>query len=173
MRTLNEDLLLRQLTGLPIAAQSAFAQACAVRISGIGGQPLSENANRLRLDALKIAREFVEIGRIDQPGMRRVMKEIENLPELDDDRVASAAFVIRHIASEDPQEAIWAARRAYDAVDQAAELNVDEFGPESERALLAHQVVQSELECQTLDISSLQLSSGSAWDIVRRAKSHF
>jgi len=170
MRAINDSVLLQQLKDLPIAAQSAFAQACAIRIGGIGDEPLPETANRLRATALKIASDFIQHGQIDRLAVRRVIQEFENLAELDDDRVASAAYVIRHIESEDPQEAIWAARRAHDAVDLLAQQDVEEFGPDSERALLAHQLVDSELECQALDLSLLQKSLDSAWEIARRAK---
>jgi uncharacterized protein YjaG (DUF416 family) len=75
-----------------------------------------------------------------------------------DDAVASVAYTIRALLTADPQEAAWAARRAYDAVDHfiANQLNQSIIERELEGAIAAHPLVQAELQRQQADLRDLQ-----------------
>jgi hypothetical protein len=70
-----------------------------------------------------------------------------------DHAIASLAYTLRSMANGDPQEATWAALRAYEAADQLAvfDLSKDplDFPPEGQ--LLAHSAVQTELARQEHD----------------------
>lgn len=81
----------------------------------------------------------------------------EGTAPLADDSVSSLAYAIRCLLNPDPQEAAWAARRAYEAADQAAiwDLDVQLGLPETEAALQAHVFVQRELAHQALDLQLL------------------
>lgn len=73
---------------------------------------------------------------------------------LADDALASLAYASECLRNSDAQEAAWAARRAYEAADQAAIriLDIQPGTPDAERTILAHPVVQRELERQERDI---------------------
>jgi hypothetical protein len=73
---------------------------------------------------------------------------------LAEDAIASLSYAIRCLATADPQEAAWAARRAYEAADQLAifDLAGDDKGLPAEEALIFHPIVQTELERQDRDI---------------------
>ena len=72
-----------------------------------------------------------------------------------EDAVAALAFSNRTIMDDDPQNAIYAARRAYHSADQFAihNLNCDFSEPDFEKMLLMHDVVQRELERQERDLA--------------------
>ena len=75
-----------------------------------------------------------------------------------DHAVATVAYAIRCLISGDPQDAGWAARRAYEAADQAAIRAAGvEFGvtPDAERIVLSHPIVQRELGRQKEDLAAL------------------
>lgn len=76
---------------------------------------------------------------------------------LADDAMASLAYALRCQIKPSAQEAAWAARRAYEAADQAAIWlsNVTPGTPHAEALLLAHPVVQRELQRQQMDIQYL------------------
>jgi len=76
---------------------------------------------------------------------------------LADDALASLAYAIRHVMSADPQEAVWSAQRAYDAVDQVtvAKLGISPGPAEAELAILSDPIVQRELGRQTRDLQLL------------------
>jgi uncharacterized protein YjaG (DUF416 family) len=80
---------------------------------------------------------------------------------LADDAIASLCYTVRHLLNGDPQEAAWAARRSYNAADQAATKLLDiDLVPESEKQILSHPTVQRELSRQERDIGLLKGQSG-------------
>ena len=101
-----------------------------------------------------------------------VLAALQDSPGLDDDAAASTAYALRCLQSGDPQEAVWAAQRAYDARDAAAQaqLEFDTFTPSVEEQLRSAPVVQSELKCQMEDIATLSGDPGSAREVVERAR---
>ena len=174
MQTFNENELVAHLGGVSSVSQSAFAQACAVRISSLGEVALSATVLDLRARALLAAQDFVKGGQIDRSALDSLIGEFDVSEELDDDRVASVAYVVRHLISADPQEAVWAAQRAYEACDQHAqsELEFDFFTAEVEQVLRSHPLVQAELECQVSDVSVLLDEPLSAVKVIQRAHPH-
>ncbi|MGF1526863.1 MAG: DUF416 family protein [Candidatus Competibacterales bacterium] len=77
-----------------------------------------------------------------------------------DHAIASLAYTIRCLLKPDAQEAAWSARRAYEAADQAAirDLDVQTGAADSEARILAHPIVQRELQRQQRDLRLLQSS---------------
>jgi hypothetical protein len=75
-----------------------------------------------------------------------------------DDAASSTAYAIRTYLSKDPQEAVWASRRCYDAVDLAAQQDPANISATTfdEKRLLAHPLVQQELNRQRLDLEQLE-----------------
>ena len=74
------------------------------------------------------------------------------------DAAASVAYTIRARLEDDPQEAAWAARRAYEAVDYFIVSQIDSttVTPEDKRFVLSHPLVQAELRRQQADLEELQ-----------------
>jgi len=76
---------------------------------------------------------------------------------LAEDALASLAYSIRYLLSQDVQEAIWSAKRAYEAADQAA-IKMLKAKPESikfEQVVVGHEFVQRILLFQKKDIELL------------------
>jgi uncharacterized protein YjaG (DUF416 family) len=76
-----------------------------------------------------------------------------------EDALASLAYAIRYILDPNPQEAEWAARRAYEISDQVAiaKLGMDPLR-ELESLILADAIVQRELGRQIRDLGLLEQS---------------
>lgn len=97
-----------------------------------------------------------------------------------DDATAAILYCLRYISSGDQQEAIWAAKRAYEVADNFVMTHTDyDIGsPDDELKILHHPVVQREIARQLRDLHELPLVDAglSAWqrlcnDLRRRAKS--
>ena len=82
-----------------------------------------------------------------------------------DDAASSLAYALRAIRSGGAeQEAAWAGRRAYEAVDHFVRHH---FGIEDEDAIMAHPLMQAELSRQRKDLEDLGTSAGDAIHRVR------
>lgn len=88
-----------------------------------------------------------------------------------DHALASLAYTIRCLLSSNAQEAAWAARRTYEAADQAAirQLDIQPGTVDSESLILRHEIVQRELERQALDLQTLERNS--AQEVLSHLKS--
>lgn len=76
-----------------------------------------------------------------------------------EDAAAALAYAFRAALTGDPQEAVWASRRAYEAVDHYAGRSLDEpqDRPYDEDARIGHPAVQMELARQSRDLDDLEL----------------
>jgi len=78
-----------------------------------------------------------------------------------DDAVSAVIYALRACREGDPQEAAWAARRAYEATDHYAtnllDVNFNQRG--AEEAVLGHPLVQNELNRQHRDVNELVSAS--------------
>jgi hypothetical protein len=150
----DEASLIVSLAALPAASRLAFGAACAQRLlSGYGGR----NKARLRL-ALDVVWVAALHPTAVPPDSRHIAEEIEWLvPQdtdpgydpLEDDTTAAVAYAVRALASGDPQEIAWAARRAYGFADYLAE--------SSEAVGIA--AVEVELGRQARDLEQLHASA--------------
>jgi uncharacterized protein YjaG (DUF416 family) len=69
-----------------------------------------------------------------------------------DDAASATAYTLRALDSGEPQEAAWAARRAYEAADHYV---IHRLRIEEESDVLAHAIVQAELSRQRRDLEEL------------------
>ena len=165
MHSFDENILLGELRILSSRARVAFAAASATR----------QLKNYERLGKKQRPREIaeqlwvdVQVAAIDRDAWSTRLDEVMDLlPEdggdwaighaLADDALSSLAYAIRCLLTFEPQESAWAARRAYEAADQAAirALGIKSGLPESEMAIKAHKFVQRELARQRNDLALL------------------
>jgi hypothetical protein len=168
----DEAALLVALQAGTLATQSAFAQACAHRIHRLDLPSLPDEVRLLCDRSLEAARQFIEGEAFDATALVSLREAVESSEDVDDDRVAACAFVLRHLVSREVQEAVCSARRAYDACDALAQraFDFDVFTREVEDSLLAHPIVQAELRKQHLDLQQLRSDPGSSTLVLARAK---
>ena len=171
----DEPDLVARLARLPSKLRVAFAALCAERQlpsyiqfserSGWG------NPNVLK-DALKSIWQ-------DTQGRPLTKAELETLlercmasipsdeqdtkkePAYAQDAAASVVYTIGARLTDDPQEAAWAARRAYEAVWYLlmSQIESTSIEPEHVRFVRSHPLVQAELQRQLADLQELQLAS--------------
>ncbi len=171
MRKFDETDLANRLRALPSTFQAVFAASCASRLfkayvtfherTGLG------NPNTLER-ALSDVWQAV-LGRQREPQyyeeqLRAVMAllpdESERWSELHayaDDAVSVVAYALRNLLSRKPEDAAWAARRVYEAIDHyiisTSALDVNRAGVEQQIASDA--LIQAELSRQIRDIDEL------------------
>jgi hypothetical protein len=153
MEQFDEASIVRRLSRLNRRDRSAFALACAKRLDGLlEGVSLEERA------VVRECRALLErvTSRLPAPEteLHAPLARLESLESLDVDAVASVACALRSWLKDSPQEAAWAARRAYEAQDQVAQLEMGGSGFDDQR-LLAHPAVQRELRAQVSDLDAL------------------
>lgn len=183
MYSFDEDALLSELDPLPSQAWVAFAAAIATRQL----RSYERLAIGLQEETAQCPREVVgqlwvdlRAATVDRDAWSQRLDEVMGLlPEesgdwridhaLADDALSSLAYAIRCLLTPKPQEAAWAARRAYEAADQAAIrlLRAQPGLPRSEEAIKSHEFVQRELQRQRNDLSLLR--AGSVDEVQRQA----
>jgi hypothetical protein len=162
--TYDETELASALSALPVAARTAFAGSCACRIAIAAASRGADMS--LALQAIEQLRDFAE-GATMRNGDEMEAELIASIQDEDEapdfeaslveDALAAAAYGFRCAASGGAMNAVWASRRAYDAVDRYAGLrqNVTAFTEGVEAAILSHPLVQSELRRQRRDVVDL------------------
>lgn len=75
-----------------------------------------------------------------------------------DDTLAALAYSVRSIISDSPDNGIWSAQRAYDAVDffVSASINAEIYTDSSEVMVASHPIVQQELIRQERDLREIE-----------------
>lgn len=175
MHSFDENALVSELGTLPSRARVAFAAAAATRqlgsyerfALGLG----AESAQRPREIAVQLWADL-HAAEVDRAAWSARLDEVMGfLPEegddwvighaLADDALSSLAYAIRCLLTPEPQEAAWAARRGYEAADQAAirVLGIQPGLPNAEVAIKSHGFVQRELARQRNDLSLLRADS--------------
>ena len=186
MMKFDEAALVRQLADLTVPRRVAFAAACAERLFPMyvhfhkendTGDPASvERAlSRLWSDL-----EGEEMG---EKELRGFVNDLEALvPEEDESWTESAAYAQNAVAAVayafrcriegDEQEAAWAARQAYEAIDFhiVNKEDVDIDAPEAEETLRTHPLIQAELERQARDLGALQAQQSDLAELRKRAQ---
>jgi hypothetical protein len=175
MYSFDENALVSELGTLPSRGRIAFAAAAATRqlgsyerlARGLG----AESVQRPREIAVQLWADL-HAAAVDRAAWSVRLDEVMALlPEesddwvighaLADDALSSLAYAIRCLLTPEPQEAAWAARRAYEAADQAAirVLGVQPGSLNAEVAIKSHGFVQRELARQRSDLSLLGADS--------------
>jgi uncharacterized protein YjaG (DUF416 family) len=170
----DEQKTVRALSLLPAKLRSAFAAACAERLlpaylafskqTGRGHPEwISSIADRLwqDLEGDEMSPEQVqEAARYCEqlvPGENQ--EPWSSVQAYADDAAAAMAYALRCRQNGDEQEAAWASRRAYEALDHfVISLNDDENGTVNEDRVLSHPLVQTELMRQERDLEELAAS---------------
>jgi Protein of unknown function (DUF416) len=84
----------------------------------------------------------------------------------------SAIYALRTKLSGKPQEAVWAARVAYEALDNLV-INtegIDTNNPGEEARVLSHPLVQAELDRQWRDLEDLASSARGTGEVIERVR---
>lgn len=187
----DEREIQQRLGSLDLSLRLAFALACAERlhptyvrycsVTGWGDMP----GMRDLLD--RLWREVSEKEMSDSE-QKQVLQECMSLfpgeqeptrPESGptEDAVGALAYAIRCLGTSDPQEAVWAARRGYEAVDGFVvarnRINISE--PDSEHLILSDALIQRELSRQARDLAEIEgtkkIDAGWVDSLRRRAQS--
>jgi uncharacterized protein YjaG (DUF416 family) len=168
----NEEILISEIGILPATSCVAFSASAATRqiisYERFVRQHFDVSADNLVtiLDRIWVDLHLISI---DSEAWSITLSEVMDLiPDEDeewtvfhalaDDAVSSLAYSIRCLMSKDPQEAAWAVRRSYEAVDQAAIriLGVQPGNAVEENQIVSHQMVQRELGRQSDDLILLR-----------------
>lgn len=183
MYSFDENVLLEELGMLPSRARIAFAAATATRqlsnYERLARESEAESAQRPREIAAQLWADL-RVSAVDRAAWSERLDEVMRLlPEesddwvighaLADDALSSLAYAIRCLLTPEPQEAAWAARRAYEAADQVAirVLHVQPGLPKTEAAIKSQDFVQRELARQRSDLTLLR--TGSVDEVQRQA----
>ena len=172
MKCYNEQHLIDSLSELPAPARVAFAALCAERILPATESAVGANGESVRalldsaLDALwqDVTGQPLSGERLETllaECMALLSEEPQGWSESNpyaEDAVASVAYAIRTRLSDEAREAAWAARRAYEAADQAAirQRDLDMNSPGAEAEVLSDPLVQAELRYQSDDLIQLR-----------------
>jgi len=180
MQNFDEARLISEIRHLPAPLRVAFAAACAERQMSAYRQ-FEERRRRASPNALDLALQDVW-AHPDQPqDPEELEQQIESLmsivPQEDDiegpwnqdatnaqNAGMAAIYALRTKVRGDPQEAAWAARVAYEAVDNFVinSEDIDTNTPGEELRVLAHPLVQAELTRQRIDLEDLRAHASEA-----------
>ena len=160
-----------RLSRLSVECRSTFAAACAERLRPYYGYPDSPPIPAELNVALEALWSVIH-GQPAEVSLDEAGSLLDSLPEPDEDAIAAALWAIDAYKNNDPQAAVWAARRAYEARDRLVvdSLHIRSTDPMWEDTVLAHPVVQEELRRQVDDLEALSISAASAPIVVSRAR---
>ena len=160
------------LAGFPAEARVAFALACAERLAQLSQSASDPEARELATNARNFAQQFVAGGAVHPDDVSVLAVQLESCPHLDSDDIAASAYVLDCLRANDPQAAVWAAQRAYDARDLAAQQSMQftAYTPGVELALLSDSGVQAELASQASDLNLLRSNPLAASHVATRAR---
>jgi uncharacterized protein YjaG (DUF416 family) len=164
--------LIARLAKLPNKLRVAFAAACAQRQlpnyemfskkSGSGNPQIFEEAlDSVWEDLQGRPVSDVELASTLEKCLSLIEGEKDD-PDEDaayaDDAAASVAYAIRARLTGAPQEAAWAAKRAYEAIDHMVmnQFPTGLIGRDLERDVVSHPLVQTELRRQQADLRDLE-----------------
>jgi uncharacterized protein YjaG (DUF416 family) len=168
----DEKELIGCLQPLPNRLRVAFAAACAERqiLNYLGFCNTTGRGDpSILVNALRCVWNDMEKTSVPTGGLQGCLDAcMALLPEEDqgildehgyaDDAVMAVAVAIRALLTSDVQEAVAAANTAYSALDErvAEILEIRSIGKSEEAQILAHPLVQAELERQRADLLLLQ-----------------
>ncbi len=187
MRSFDESMLVQRLGAVSTLRRVAFATACAERL-------LPAYANYAARsgwgDAAKLRFMLDELWRICERGanascdfqsaievcMALIPGEDRGpwMPEqaYAEDAASALAYALSFCQTGDSQEAAWAARRAYEAVDQfvVRQHNLDTEMRRDEKRVLSYPTLQRELERQERDLDCLSRVIEDEADLIRQIR---
>jgi hypothetical protein len=174
MQHFDEKILIHELENLSPNARVLFASFCAVRLLPAIRKYLKKINGEIHFgvfqDALELVWALCLNNAKDETGRSHELEDLilSHMPSEDDpqwtsifayaeDAMASIVFVLRATQSGELNNIMWAARRAYEAVDQFVldGMEIEIIGTEEEQFILQSAVVQQELERQERDLRDL------------------
>jgi Protein of unknown function (DUF416) len=183
MLVFDEKVLTERLKGMDPLCRTAFALACAERLFPLyalnsarssRGAPgrlrstLDENWGRLIKGGTACEQPFLQEYDYLLLEPEAEGAQADPLGPLAEDAVAALAYACRSQVTGEPANAMWAARRGYEAVDYIAHTleGMDYDTPEGEHAILTRRYVQMELRSQLRDIEELARVSNDRQNVV-------
>ncbi|WP_438023102.1 DUF416 family protein [Sorangium sp. So ce233] len=168
----DEAHLIKDIDRLAPRLRVAFAASCAERLrpAYLAFSARSGGGNPGKFEAIldHLWRDLDRPTMADDEIGARIASCMGLIPQEDDgpwlseqasaeDAGAALAYALQCLQSGESQEAAWAARRAYEALDHyvIAHENVDMKAPGAETKVLSHPLVQAELGRQRRDIREL------------------
>lgn len=185
MLNYDEELLMLRLEPLDRSAKTAFAAACAQRLMPLYdryARQVGDSSLQQRLAVIVSAAWAAASGR-DVEASRLEADAESMVPDEDDEgwtasrayagnAAAAAAYALRAWLTDDPQEAVWAARQLFDAADLAyfqANPGVSFVTEEENKASLESPVVQSAISAIQRDLEAIEKAT--PWfDVRQRAE---
>lgn len=170
----DEERLVHTLRRLPAESRVTFSAACAERLAPAYveySQRTSRGDATTLLQILARLWSDLESGTSDAARLRGDLDRCMSLiPRADngpwiqeqpaaEDAAAALAYALRCRQEGESQDAAWAARRAYDAIDYFVSTHENIVGNQAVAQRLAHPLVQAELFRQQRDLDEL-LSAG-------------
>jgi uncharacterized protein YjaG (DUF416 family) len=177
----DEQILKSELSRLPAQSRVAFAASSAQRLisayrafAKISGQPAAQLEDPL---------EYVWTHLLTQPQrgeVKCVLAEVMALIPAEDgpgwtplvayaeDAVSAVAYCLRCLLSGEAQDAAWAARRVYEALDQfvIARDDITPGAAGTEHRILQDPLIQAELQRQKRDLTDLQSVDNPSSDLL-------
>ena len=172
MLIFQEPVLREQLERLPPCSRVIFAASCAQRLAhafyAFARQNRQDDLLKLFDNALNYAWMHV-FGTPESETINQLITDVmESIPDEDapgwtllspyaDDALSAVVYCLRCLQSGHAQEAAWAARRVYEALDHFVRYkeNVSSSDPEVEMRISSNTVIQKELQRQARDITDL------------------
>lgn len=185
MLNYDEELLMLRLEPLDRSAKTAFAAACAQRLMPLYdryARQVGDSSLQQRLAVIVSAAWAAASGR-DVEASRLEADAESMVPDEDDEgwtasrayagnAAAAAAYALRAWLTDDPQEAVWAARQLFDAADLAyfqANPGLSFVTEEENKASLESPVVQSAISAIQRDLEAIEKAT--PWfDVRQRAE---
>ena len=182
MKKFDEIELVKKITLLSYYEQIAFATAACSRQS-MAFASSNDDSEKLQLKLIlsSLSVLVTEKGIIETAKWQKILETVMQLlpgeqvhstirDVLLEDAISSLAYAIRCVLRTSPQEAVWAARRAYEATDQAAikALNLAVGDSNFEEQISNHEFVQRELSRQDRDMGLLV--DGAVEPVIKRSQ---
>lgn len=181
MLTFQESILKEELGSLPRQSRVAFAASCAQRLMNTY-RAFAERSGQC-WTKLEGALDYVWASILNQPNdkeAKRMLEEVMTLmPDEEEpgwtplltyasDAVSAVAYSLRCLISDDAQEAAWAARRVYEALDHLVTYQKDIAIGESNanRNVLCDPAIQAELLRQRRDMDELRAAGTLSPEVV-------
>ena len=168
----NEADLAAQLSKLPNTFRTAFAAACAQRMvqvySAYASRSNKGDAEALTQILASLWNDLNGHPLSDSELDAQIETSMALIPEEDDewipeqgaaeDAAAALTYALRCRRSGLVQEAVWAARRSYDALDEhiTNREDIDVNSPKGEERIRKHALMQAELSRQARDLADLR-----------------
>jgi hypothetical protein len=187
MLQFNEQSLKDTIHQMPRGPRVAFAASCAQRLQAVLHSFVSDTASVAQAKVFDQALDYVWLHTLapHEPDTTRQLyaevlalipdeDDIEWTPTIPyvDDALSAVAYCLRCLETGEPQEAVWAARRVYEAIDHFV-ISRDDLvpsQPSAEAGILADPLIQAELERQARDIAELSALPALSEELVNRLR---